>query len=247
MRIARAMALAGIDSRRKCEIHVKNGAVTVNGEVVRDLGRQVNPGKDAILFRGRMLQFHKDVYYILNKPAGYTTTTDDPYAEKTVFDLLPSALITGSHQPRASRTRVFSVGRLDRDSEGLLLFTNDGELANRLMHPRYQVGKWYEVKLSRAFAPADKTALMQGVRLEDGIASVKQIHACSQRVIRVLVHEGKKREIRRIFEALDYKVLRLIRIAMGPLTLRGLLPGRGRYLTLLEIAQLKQLTTSAPA
>src|SRR5437868_8301554 len=130
MRISRALALAGIDSRRKCEVHVTNGAVRVNGEVVRDLGRQVDPANDEITFRGRALQFTKGaaaggegfyIYYVLHKPAGYSTTAYDPHAKKTVFDLLPRQLVSRTHKPTESRTRVFPVGRLDRDSTGLLL------------------------------------------------------------------------------------------------------------------------------
>ncbi|HXV27496.1 MAG TPA: pseudouridine synthase [bacterium] len=240
MRISRALAMASIDSRRKCEEHVRNGAVTVNGEVVRDLGRQVDPEADLICFRGRPVHYGKLIYYILNKPEGYTTTASDPYAKKTVYDLLPRALVAGSRQPKAGRTRVFPVGRLDRNSTGLLLFTNDGDLANRLMHPRYQIGKWYQVRLERAFDLRDGKKLMQGIRLEEGIAKVQKFRPLTRRILQVLIAEGKKREVRRIFEKLGYEVRDLMRIAFGPVLLGSLALGMGRYLSAKEIVALKK-------
>ncbi|MCB9799378.1 MAG: rRNA pseudouridine synthase [Candidatus Omnitrophica bacterium] len=240
MRIARALALAGIDSRRKCEEHVLNGAVSVNGEVIHDLGRQVDPENDAILFRSRPLEFKKYVYYVVNKPEGYITTASDPKAKKTVYDLLPRELVKGTHQSHQNRTRVFPVGRLDKDSMGLLLFTNHGDLANQLTHPRYGVGKWYEVRLHRPFDFKDKSRLLKGVRLREGHARVEGVQAKSRRIVRVLMKEGKNREVRRIFEAFEYKVVRLIRLTLGPLSLGLMPPGYGRYLTKKEIDDLKK-------
>ncbi|MBN1687722.1 MAG: rRNA pseudouridine synthase [Candidatus Omnitrophica bacterium] len=242
MRIAKALALAGIDSRRKCERHITNGAVVVNGEVVRDLGRQVNPEEDSIAFRGRILYFEKPVYYVLFKPAGYTTTAHDIHADKTVYELLPRRLIKGSRQPKPSRTRVFPVGRLDKYSTGLLLFTNDGETANRLMHPRYGISKWYQVKLDRPFDPRDGKRLLQGVSLKEGLAKIEKFHPLSKRVMRVLLREGKNREIRRIFGRLNYEVLDLCRMSFGPLTLGGLSLGQGRFLNSNEIKELRKVS-----
>lgn len=243
MRISRALALAGIDSRRKCETHVLNGAVKVNGEIVRDLGRQVDPETDEISFRGKSLRSQKYVYYVLNKPKGYATTAWDPHAEKTVFDLLPGEL--APRTVKAQRTRVFPVGRLDRDSTGLLLFTNDGEMANRLIHPRYGVGKWYEVKLDRALEQFDTRRLLEGVRLEEGWVKVQKLHRISKRRLQVLINEGKKREVRRIFDKLEYEVIELCRVAFGPLLLGEMPPGQGRYLSRIEISRLKQAVYSA--
>lgn len=240
MRISRALALGGLDSRRKCETHVLNGAVTVNGEVVKDLGRQVDPESDMICFRGRLLQFGRSTYYLLNKPEGYTTTAADVHAAKTVFELLPRNLTSSTRQPQSGRIRVFAVGRLDRESSGLLLFTNDGEVANRLTHPRYGVGKWYEVRLSRPFEPSDRARLFEGIRLVDGLAKVEKLLVTSRRVVRLLIREGKKHEVRRIFDALDYGVVRLTRLAMGPLTLGSLPQGAGRFLRAPEIAALRK-------
>lgn len=242
MRISRALALAGLNSRRKCEAYVVNGAITVNGQVVQDLGRQVDPEEDMICYRGKLLEHKSKVYFLLYKPVGYITTADDPHATKTVYDLLPKILTRGSRQQRVSRTRVFPVGRLDKNTSGLLLFTNDGELANQLMHPRYEVGKWYEARLSRAFDIADGRKLLAGILLEDGIAKVKEFRPMTRRIIRILLSEGRKREVRRIFETLGYGVLELSRLAYGTLTLGRLNPGEGRFLTKPEVATLKRLT-----
>ncbi len=239
MRISRALALAGIGSRRQCEVHVQNGAVTLNGETVFDLGRQVNLDEDTLTFRGKPLSFGRHVYYLIHKPVGYTTTASDPHAKKTVFDLLPPNLISGSRQARPDRTRVFPVGRLDKDSSGLLLFTNDGDLANRLMHPRFEVVKCYDVRLDRALEIPDERKLLKGIRLEEGMARIAKIRRLSRRILRLEIREGKKREIRRMFEALGYEVIDLMRIAFGPLTLGALTVGRGRYLTAPEIQNLK--------
>ena len=239
MRISRALALAGINSRRKCEELVRRGEVTVNGEVVFDLGRQVNLEEDEIIFRGRHIHFEKYTYYILNKPAGYTTTASDPHAVKTVFDLLPAALVPKTNKPMPSRTRVFPVGRLDKASTGLMLFTNDGDLANRLMHPRYGVGKWYELRLNQAFNPLDIRRLTTGVKLKDGTARAEKIQRLTKRVMRILIREGKKREVRRLFEALGYEVLQLTRIAFGPILIGRMLPGQGRHLSKAEVERLK--------
>ena len=237
MRISRALALAGVDSRRKCEVYVRNGAVRVNGEVVKDLGRQVDPENDAIAFRGKTVIFEKYVYFLMHKPTGYSTTAWDPYAKKTVFDLLPKRL--APRTVKRGRTRVFPVGRLDKSSTGLLLFTNDGELANQLIHPRYGVGKWYEVRLDRAFDSRDGKRLIAGVRLREGLAKAEKYRPLTRRKLRVLLREGKNREVRRIFDKLGYEVIDLCRIAFGPLLIKGLPLGRGRFLTEIEVRKLK--------
>lgn len=240
MRISRALALAGLGSRRTCEEYVRRGIIRVNGEVVDNLATQVDPEVDVLQYRGKALEFKAAVYYMLNKPPGYTTTARDPHAKKTVYALLPKTLIQGSRQSLASRTRVFPVGRLDRGSCGLLLFTNDGELSNRLTHPRYGVGKWYEVKLSRAFDPRDGKRLRTGVRLGEGIVKAEKVRPMSRRTIRIMIREGKKREVRRIFYHLGYEVVHLLRISFGPILLGPLLPGRGRFLTSAEVAALRK-------
>ena len=236
MRIARALALAGVAARRKCEAFILEGRVTVNGGTVRDLGRQVEPGKDRILLDGKPLSFEAPVYFLLHKPAGYTTTVSDPHAERTVFELLPKNLLAPG-----TGVRVFPVGRLDRDSTGLLLFTNDGELANRLTHPRYGVGKWYEVTLDRPLEPRARARVLRGVALEEGPARAEKLESLSARTVRLLLREGRKREIRRIFQQLGYRVEALCRAEFGPLKLGNLPPAKGRLLTPAEVAQLKRL------
>lgn len=239
MRLARLLALAGIDSRRKCEEHVKNGAVKVNGEVVRELGRKVDPEEDEVLYRGRLIYLDRPVYYVMFKPPGYATTAFDPHEKKTVFDLLPPKLVPKTERPSENRVRVFPVGRLDKDSSGVLLFTNDGELANRMTHPRYGVAKWYNVRLDRAFDQRDKKKVLGGVRLEDGTACAERIQMLSKRTCRLMLREGKKREVRRLFEALGYEVVELCRTAFGPLTLGSLRPGDGYYLNSDGVESLK--------
>lgn len=245
MRIARAMALAGVQSRRKCEEFIRQGEVELNGEIVTDLGRQVDLNKDSIVFRGRTISSQKFVYYILNKPRGYTTTAGDAHAEKTVYELLPVKLVSHSAK-RDTRTRVFPVGRLDRDTTGLLLFTNDGDLANHLMHPRYGVGKWYEVRLDCALDPRDLNRLLKGVQLDDGPARAEKVRRLTRRKLQLLIREGRKREVRRIFEALDYEVVDLCRIAFGPILLEKMQPGEGRYLGAKEIQRLKEIISAPP-
>lgn len=245
MRIARALALAGIAARRKCETFVTEGLVAVNGEVVRDLGRQVEPGKDEIRFRCKPLSFKTPVYFMLHKPAGYTTTVSDPHAEKTVYELLPLELkpqsVRRTEGVSGTTYRVFPVGRLDRDSTGLLLFTNDGELANRLTHPRYGVSKWYEVTLDRPLEPQARSRVLRGVLLEEGPARAEQVQPLSGKAVRLQLREGKKREIRRIFQQIGYQVKALCRIEFGPLKLGDLPSGQGRLLTPVEVERLRRL------
>lgn len=240
MRIAKAMALAGVDSRRKCEQYILRGEVSLNGEVIYDLGRQVNPDEDQIFFRNRVLSFKKYIYLMLYKPKGYTTTTSDSHAKKTVFELLPRNLVVRRQQYRTQNTRVFPVGRLDRDTAGLLLFTNDGDLANQLIHPRYGVEKWYQVRLDRAFESKDILALKEGIPLEEGVAKATKVKRASVRVVCIALREGKKREVRRMFGVLNYEVVDLLRYAFGPLTLGNLNLGECRYLSTEEIAALKR-------
>lgn len=244
MRIAKALALAGIASRRKCEEFITRGEIKVNGQQVLDLGRQVDPESDMITFRGKLLGFDKYVYYVLNKPEGYITSAGDPHAEKTVYDILPRQLAPRAKPSDTTRRRVFPVGRLDKDTMGILLFTNDGDLANRLIHPRYGVGKWYEVRLNKAFDPAHKGVLLHGVRLKEGWAKVEKIRGISRRTVQVMIREGKKREVRRLFERLNYQVVRLIRFAFGPIVLGSLPLGSGRFLNKSEIATLKEAVYS---
>ena len=170
---------------------VTNGAVKVNGEVVYDLGRQVDVENDAISFRGKLLSFDSYVYFVLFKPEGYITTASDPKAKKTVYDLLPKKLVSKTKQQGAKRVRVFPVGRLDKDSCGLLLFTNDGDFSNTLTHPRYGVSKWYEVRLDRPLEFSHRKQLLDGVRLYDGKAKAQKLYHVSKRKVRIMIPNTK--------------------------------------------------------
>ena len=240
MRIAHALASAGLGSRRKCEVFVTNGAISVNGEIVRDMGRQVDFTKDTILYRGKVLAAAPHVYYLLNKPEGYVVTAQDIHAKQTVFDLLPRHLVNATRQSSTNRVRVFPVGRLDKDSSGLLLMTNDGDLANRLIHPRFHVEKWYEVKLSRAWAPQDRNKVLNGFHSYDGILKLEDVKPISTRGLLVELREGKKRQIRRVFKRYNYEVIYLNRISFGPLKLGKLTLGKGRFLTTFEAHELRK-------
>ena len=240
MRIAHALASAGLGSRRKCEVFVTNGAISVNGEIVRDMGRQVDFTKDTILYRGKVLAAAPHVYYLLNKPEGYVVTAQDIHAKQTVFDLLPRHLVNATRQSSTNRVRVFPVGRLDKDSSGLLLMTNDGDLANRLIHPRFHVEKWYEVKLSRAWAPQDRNKVLNGFHSYDGILKLEDVKPISTRGLLVELREGKKRQIRRVFKRYNYEVIYLNRISFGPLKLGKLTLGTGRFLTTFEAHELRK-------
>lgn len=246
MRIAHALASAGLGSRRKCEVFVTNGAISVNGEVVRDLGRQVDFSRDTIMYRNKVLQAAPHVYYLLNKPEGYVVTAQDIHAKKTVYDLLPRQLVTATRQSSSHRVRVFPVGRLDKDSSGLLLLTNDGELANRLIHPRFHVEKWYQVKLNRAWDEKDRAKVLEGFHSYDGILKLEEVRPVSPRILVVQLREGKKRQIRRVFNRFGYDVLMLNRYSFGPLRLSHLAPGQGRFLTSHEVRELRKLTGLVP-
>ena len=240
MRIAHALASAGLGSRRKCEVFVTNGAISVNGEVVQDLGRQVDFVNDTIMYRQKVLQLAPHVYYLLNKPEGYVVTAQDMHAKKTVFDLLPRHLVNATRQTSTNRVRVFPVGRLDKDSSGLLLMTNDGDLANRLIHPRFHVEKWYQVKLNCAWDERDRNNVLEGFHSYDGFLKVEEVRPISPRVLMVELREGKKRQIRRVFQRFGYDVVMLNRYSFGPLKLGHLAPGQGRFLTSYEARELRK-------
>ncbi len=231
MRLNRYLALCGVCSRRHADALILSGEVAVNGKVVRTLGVQVEPERDEIKVRGeRMRAVDILSYVMLNKPAGYVTTASDEKGRSTVLNLVRTPV------------RLFPVGRLDRDSEGLLLLTNDGELAYRLTHPRYKVPKVYRVLVHRAVVPDAIKSFRQGVKL-DAFRPAQgelRISTSDRRFCEVTITEGRNRQVRRMFEALGYRVKKLERICLGPLRLGNLAPGKWRYLTSKEIAQLEQ-------
>jgi 23S rRNA pseudouridine2605 synthase len=227
LRLNKALSAAGLGSRRAVEDLVRAGRVSVDGEVVQDLGRRVDPAHDRVTLDGsRVVLDERRRYWLLNKPAGVISTAADPSGRPTVVGLVPD-------QPR-----VFPVGRLDRDTEGLLLLTNDGPLAYRLTHARYGVEKRYLAEVERL--PADAPArLRKGVQLQDGLAKPVRVRVVAgagrRRMIEVVLVEGRNREVRRLLEAVGAPVRRLVRTAVGPVRLTGLAPGEFRALRPEEI------------
>ena len=233
-RLQKILAQAGYGSRRACEQLILQGRVRLNGQVVTQLGTRANPQSDVIEVDGKRAQLPKQhTYILLHKPAGVVTTRRDPHATRTVTDLLQ-----GVSAP------VFPVGRLDADTTGALLLTDDGDLAYRLMHPRYGVPKTYLVEVRGEVGEEAICRLKKGVQLEDGItapAQVQKVRYLTDRkttLLRLTIHEGRKRQVKRMCQAVGHPVVRLHRERFGLLTLRNLPVGAWRYLTAEEVANL---------
>jgi len=235
-RLNRALARAGVCSRRGADALIREGRVTVNGETVSDAGRRVDPSRDAVKLDGRRVllgdrPFH---YYMLHKPAGCVTTLADPEGRPTVRDLLGEV-----------GARLFPVGRLDFNTEGLLLFTDDGELAQRLTHPRHGVAKTYMVKVRGRPDAEALERLRRGVVLDGrrtGPARVRVVRPGANAWLEVVVHEGRKHQVRRMLESQGHRVVRLRRTRFDGLELGDLPPGRARRLTPSEIDRLRSAT-----
>lgn len=235
IRLNRYIANAGICSRREADKLIESGAVSVNGKIVTELGTKVTR-EDSVQFGGETLHKERMVYVLLNKPKDYITTTDDPEGRKTVMALVD----------KACKERIYPVGRLDRATTGLLLLTNDGEMAKKLMHPRYGVKKIYHVELDRNLLHADIEKIYNGLELEDGIAQVDEISydgdGSDKKSIGLELHSGKNRIVRRIFESLGYRVVKLDRVYYAGLTKKDLPRGKWRFLTPIEINMLKMIS-----
>lgn len=233
VRLNRFIAMAGVTSRRKAEELILNGEVTVNNRVVTNLSAKVTPFVDRVSINGGNVSIARSqVYLVLNKPKDVITTSKDERNRMTVCDLVQV------------RERVFPVGRLDRNTTGVLLFTNDGELAQRLMHPSHEIDKSYHVSVETSVEPAHIEKIKKGVHLEDGKTSPARIQPVPGTKCRELVltmHEGRNRQVRRMFETLGYRVKRLDRIRYAGLTADGLGRGRWRYLSRAEVRMLKKL------
>ncbi len=234
IRLNKYLADAGICSRREADLLIQAGTVTVNGEVVTTLGTKVGIN-DKVNYGGQTLKREKLRYVLLNKPKGYITTSDDPYDRKTVMELVQ----------HACEERIYPVGRLDRNTLGLLLLTNDGDLAKRLMHPRHGVKKLYHVELDKPLTRHDMLQIAEGLELEDGKAEVDAISYVSKdeskKEIGIEIHSGKNRIVRRIFEHLGYKVEKLDRVMLAGLTKLDLPRGKYRHLTPPEVSLLMRI------
>jgi 23S rRNA pseudouridine2605 synthase len=234
IRLNRYIANSGICSRRKADELIEAGVVSVNGEVVSELGFKVDPMKDQVRYNGELLKREKKIYVLLNKPKDYITTTEDPQERRTVMQLVE----------KASRERIYPVGRLDRNTTGLLLMTNDGDLADKLSHPKNGIAKIYQVELSRSLSQGDLNKIQFGLELEDGLIkpdSISYVVGGSKKEIGIQIHSGKNRIVRRIFEHLGYEVVKLDRVVYGNLTKKDLPRGRWRYLEEHELIQIKHL------
>jgi len=232
IRLNKFIANSGVCSRREADVLIASGVVTVNGKIVTELGTKIKIG-DTVLYNGERLKAEKKVYILLNKPKDFITTVEDPQGRKTVMDLIKNA----------GDQRVFPVGRLDRYTTGLLLLTNDGDLAKKLTHPKHGVRKIYQVQLDKPLTKTDFTAIAHGIEL-DGEKIVPDEVAYSENEsdkshVGIELHSGQNRVVRRIFESLDYKVLKLDRVMFAGLTKKDLPRGHWRYLSEKEVSFLK--------
>jgi 23S rRNA pseudouridine2605 synthase len=234
LRLQAFLARAGVASRRASEELIRTGRVSVDGETVIELGTKVTPGKNRVMVDGRFVELAPMVWLALNKPRGYVTTRDDPEGRRTVYDLIPPDYHS-----------LFHVGRLDRQSQGLLLLTNDGLTANRLLHPRYGTSKEYYADVEGHPDPGTLRKLTRGVELEDGPARADEVQALRTIDdlvrVRVVLREGRNREVRRMFEAIGHPVSRLLRRRFGPIELGDLAPGRWRILSPEEFGALRSV------
>jgi len=238
VRLHKALADAGVVSRRAGEEMIRAGKVSVNGRVIREVGIKIDTARDRIRVGGKLVRQPSvtgKVYYLLHKPRGVITSLHDPEGRPTIRDFMPRI-----------KHKIFPVGRLDYDAEGLLLLTNDGELALHLTHPRYEVPRTYLVKVKGALGERELGRIAKGVRLADGqgpamkVIPIKRLQKNSW--LKVTLHEGRNRVIKRTFEAIGHPVLRLKRIGFSSLTLDGLVPGHYRALTAEEITRLRGLS-----
>lgn len=232
VRLNKFIANAGVCSRREADKLIESGIITVNGIVVKELGTKILP-TDKVQYDNQVLKSEKKYYVLLNKPKGYITTTDDPFDRKTVMFLVKNAC----------KERIYPVGRLDRNTTGLLLLTNDGDLAKKLTHPKYQIKKLYHIVLDKNLKTTDFKQIADGIKLDDGFVKVDAIAyavgAENKKEIGIEIHSGKNRIIRRIFESLDYEVVKLDRVAFADLTKKDIPRGKWRFLTEKEVSFLK--------
>ncbi len=233
-RLQKYLAAAGVASRRASETLIREGRVAVNGTVIQEMGFRVTPGRDQVTVDGKLVQQEEQmVYLLMNKPAGYVTTVKDTHKRMTVMDLLTDVPY-----------RVFPVGRLDFETEGLLLFTNDGEFAYRMTHPKFKMMKTYLATVQGNVTEDRLKLLRSGVQLEDGITAPAEVNIVRKEshrtVVEISIHEGRNRQVRRMFQAVKHPVLELKRVSIGPLTLKGVGVGEYRYLKETELKKIGQ-------
>jgi len=233
MRLNRFLAAAGVGSRRYCDQLIAAGRVRINGRPCTDFSAQPST-RDHVKVDGKLVHANQPLHIVMNKPAGFVSTRSDPHARDTIFDLLPSKF-----------RRLFSIGRLDAQSEGLLILTNDGELAQRLMHPRYKIEKEYELFLDRPWDPTLAPRLLRGVFLDSQRAKIVRLHSVTPTRLRVVLRQGINRQIRRMFHEIGYEVKRLVRVRIGNLHLGDLPTGHWRALTKREIKSVDAAVSAA--
>ncbi len=232
MRLNKFISTSGICSRRKADEFIRQGLVRVNDSIIYEMGHKVNPKKDKVFFKGKRVFGGKKVYILLNKPKGFITTTKDERNRKTVMDLVASA----------TKERIYPVGRLDKDTTGLLLLTNDGELAQKLSHPSFEIDKIYRVELNKKVSIENINEIRSGITLDDGPVIVDDVQYADKqdkRIVGVQIHLGRNRIVRRIFEHFGYSVKKLDRVLYAGLTKKKLPRGKWRFLTEQEIIRLK--------
>ena len=230
-RLQKLIARAGLTSRRNAEKLITEGKVTVDGKIIKELGAKFDAEKNKICVDGKILKFDAEkIYILLNKPRGYICTAKDDRGRKTVLDLINIS------------ERVYPVGRLDFDSEGALLLTNDGELMNALIHPKFKIDKTYRATISGDITEEKLNRLRAGIELEDGLTAPAEIFLLDKNLVEITIHEGRNRQIRRMFAAVGCNVQRLKRVNFAGLTLENLKAGRFRLLTPEEINYLKNLS-----
>jgi 23S rRNA pseudouridine2605 synthase len=233
MRLNRFLAAAGVGSRRYCDELIAAGRVRINGRQCTDFSAQPST-RDHVKVDGKLVHASRSLHIVMNKPAGFVSTRSDPHARDTIFDLLPSKF-----------RRLFNIGRLDAQSQGLLILTNDGELAQRLMHPRYKIEKEYELTLERPWDPTLAPKLLRGVFLESHRAKIVRLHSVTSTRLRVVLRQGINRQIRRMFHEIGYEVNRLVRVRVGSLRLGDLPAGHWRLLTKRELESVEAAVPAA--
>ena len=239
MRLAKYLAQAGIASRRQAEVYIEEGRVKLNGNVVTEVSTRVEPQTDQIEFDGHLVKVEKPIYILLHKPPGYISSSMDPQGRPTVLKLVGDI-----------KQRIYPVGRLDYDTSGLLLLTNDGEFTNLMIHPRYKIDKVYEAGVTGRITDQELQTLRQGVVLEDGITAPAQVSLINRNaktsLIQLTIHEGRNRQVKRMCAAIGHPLIHLKRVGLGFLSLTDLGCGNYRHLHPREVERLKALASFGP-